>query len=81
MKYSKYRILSFQRLRYKILAIYIINRLRVGKEEGDILTVVFLGTGLGTVNAMALTFIWRNSKNDGNGNFHCRGLWTLYESK
>ena len=28
---------------------------RVGKEEGDILTVVFLGTWLGTV-------IWRNSK-------------------
>ena len=33
-----------------------------GKDEGDVLTVVFMGTGPGTV-------IWRNLKNDCNGNF------------
>ena len=41
----------------------------MGKERAKILTVVFLGSRLGMVNAMPLTFIWRNSTNDGNGNF------------
>ena len=40
-----------------------------GRKRANILTVVFLGARLGTVNGMPLTFIWRNSKNDGNGNF------------
>ena len=40
-----------------------------GEGEGDILTVVFLRTRLGTV-------IWINSKNDGISNF--QGGWTLY---
>ena len=33
------------------------------------LTVGLLGTGLGTVNANLLTFIWRNLENDGDGTF------------
>ena len=41
----------------------------MGKERADILTAVFLVKGLGTVNTMPLTFLWRNSKNHGNGNF------------
>ena len=42
---------------------------RLGRKRADILPWYSWGqTGLGTVNAVPLTFMWRNSKNGGDGN-------------